>query len=668
MITHFLRPILGTILLMSTTAHAELSLEVVKNTSRSIDLTIQQANEKQSIKPNPIVDDATFLRRAYLNIIGRIPTYQEAEKFLKDTSPDKRHTLIDELVYSPGFESKMFNFYANMLRLQSNQDQFGLGWHVWLRENVKDNTPYDKLVYEMLSATGHASQNPAVGYYLRDRDMLLDNISNTAQIFLGTQIGCAQCHDHPFEDWTQKQYYQFAAFGAPIDYKSQTARDKIMEVVRYKADTDGKNRSDSPRKKRDNYMRGQSQGLRYVFRDFQRNEISTLPTKQLKLPQDYKYNDGKPGDIVSPTILFGSMPKMDSSSTGPEKMAAWVTSRDNPMFTKVIANRLWAHALGYGLVEPQDNWTERTNVSHPEVLDSLVKIMHLTNFDTRETLRVIYHTALFQRETCSFEVEGGATHDFRGPLLRRMSAEEIHDSLLTLEVGNIDDKTNKALSYRWEAYQKGINHLLELSPKDVIALGESANEVEKKTRKIRTQISTLRAQELKLKAEGDKEKAEEIRSEIASLGRQVRNIRMSASDDKMVSLSMSRNLRTKDRSELRASEMPSLYRPGSFLRDFGASDREITNSQQTFASIPQALTLLNGRETAQITDKKGSLADLLRAADGPENRLRKLFLSIYCCEPSDKEVEQFKSLLSDARDTRTLAKAMLNSKRFLFVQ
>lgn len=667
MITHFLRPILGTFLLATATAHAELSLEVVKNTSRSIDLAIQSENEKQGIKPNPIVDDTTFLRRAYLNIIGRIPTYQETQKFLKDTSEDKRHKLIDELVYSPGFESKMFNFYANMLRLQSNQDQFGLGWHVWLRENVKNNTPYDKLVYEMLSATGHASQNPAVGYYLRDREMLLDNISNTAQVFLGTQIGCAQCHDHPFEDWSQKQYYQFAAFGAPVDYKSQVAREKIMEIVRYKSGGTDKEMDDEPRKKR-NYMRNQMQGLRYVFRDFQRNEVSNVPGKQLKLPQDYKYNDGKAGDVVSPAILFGSMPKMDANATGPEKMAAWVTSRDNPMFTKVIANRLWAHALGYGLVEPLDNWTERTNISHPEALDSLVKIMHITNFDTRETLRVIYHTALFQREACDFEVEGGATHDFRGPLLRRMSAEEIHDSLLTLELGNVDAKANESLGYRWTAYKKGIDHLLEMQPKEIIALGESATEVEQKTRKLRTQISTLRTQETKLKGEGERDEAEKVRKEIASLSRQVREIRMSASDDKMVSMSLNRNLRTRDRNELRASEMPSLYRPGSFLRDFGASDREITNSQHTYASIPQALTLLNGRETAQISDKRGSLADQLRAANSAEERLRILYLSIYTCEPTSKETAQLKEMLSDDRATRTLAKAMLNSKRFIFVQ
>ena len=106
----------------------------------------------------------------------------------------------------------MFNFWADLLRLKTNHEKYGLGWHVWIRDAVEKNTPYDEFVHAMISSDGLASENPAVGYYLRDRGMLLDNISNTAQVFLGTQIGCAQCHDHPFEDVTQRQYYEFAAF------------------------------------------------------------------------------------------------------------------------------------------------------------------------------------------------------------------------------------------------------------------------------------------------------------------------------------------------------------------------------------------------------------------------------------------------------------------------
>ncbi|GAA5496212.1 hypothetical protein Rhal01_02394 [Rubritalea halochordaticola] len=668
MIVHYLRPFIGVFALISTVANAELSLEVVKNTARGIDERIQVNNAKQGIKPNPIVDDSTFVRRAYLNIIGRIPTYQETQEFIADSTPDKRHKLVDKLVYSPGFNSKMFNFYANMLRLQTNQGQFGLGWHVWLREQVNQNTPYDEIVYTMLASSGHASDNPAVGYYLRDTNMLLDNISNTAQVFLGTQIGCAQCHDHPFEDWTQKQYYQLAAFGATLEYnRSELAQKKVREVIEFKRGT-AEPVARNDRKKRRNNMRQEAQGLRNVFRDFRRNEVNYISTKQLKLPHDYPYNDGKPGDVVSPAVLFGSMPKLDASSSGTEQLAAWVTSKDNPMFSKVIANRLWAHAIGYGLVEPQDNWTERSDISHPEVLDSLVKIMHLTDFDTRETLRIIYHTALFQRETCAFELEGGAAHDFRGPLLRRMSAEEIHDSLLTLEMGNIDDKENKALNYKWTAYTKGIHHLMEMSPKEVIELGESANEVEKKTRKLRTQITELRTKEAEFKAAGETEKSAKVRRDIAKLALQARQIRMDASSDKMVSMTMTRNLRTRARTPLRASEMPAPYNPGSFLRDFGASDREITNSQHTLSSIPQALSLLNGKESAMITDKRGKLADLLNKASKAEERLNILFLSIYSTLPNEKEKEQFLSLLDDPRDTRALAKAMLTSKRFIFVQ
>ncbi|MEO1858192.1 MAG: DUF1549 domain-containing protein, partial [Rubritalea sp.] len=164
---------------------------MITNTAAEIDYIIENANKVKGIEANPIIDEATFLRRAYIAVIGRIPTYLETKSFLDNRAPTKRTELIDLLVYSPGYDSQMFNFYANLLRLQTNREQHGLGWHLWLKKAVSDNKPYDKMVFDMLSATGHCTENPAVGYHLRDRGMLLDNISNTAKIFLGTQIGCA---------------------------------------------------------------------------------------------------------------------------------------------------------------------------------------------------------------------------------------------------------------------------------------------------------------------------------------------------------------------------------------------------------------------------------------------------------------------------------------------
>lgn len=651
----------------------KLPSDVVKNTSWEIDAIIQRNNQAKNITANPIIDDATFLRRTYLNIIGRIPTYEECKTFLDDPTDDKRSTLIDQLIYSPGFNSKWFNFYANLLRVQTNQEQFGVGWHLWLREAVATNKPYDKLVYEMLTASGHCTDNPAVGYYLRDSNMLLDNISNTAQIFLGTQIGCAQCHDHPFEDWTQKQYYQLASFGAAIEYNSSHAQRKIQEVLA----TKNKGKESRSRHQRRRFNQ-EARDLGSLFRAFRKNEISLNKHKSITLPTDYKYNDGKPGDKVLPAILFGKIPERTTPIPPLTVMARWLTAKENPMFTKVIANRLWAHATGYGLVEPLDNWTERSDLSHPEVLDLLVKILHTTNYDTRETLRVIYHTTLFQRESCREEINDGRMHDFRGPLLRRMSAEEIHDSLLTLELGNIDTAQNRAMKPRWDQLCSQIDKLLKATPAQLIKLDQIADTTEEATRKMRKENQALQAAIAKAKNDGNQQLSIELQRKLTTSQQKTRQLRRNSmkqaangnaqSMEMMASMMANNQLRIRNRIPLRASELPTPFDPGSLPRDFGASDRNTTNAEHTRASIPQALTMLNGHEIERITDQRGKLADLLKQADSPDQRLDILFLSLYNAIPTKEERTFFAPLLAHPKHIRVLAKAMLTSNRFLFIQ
>jgi hypothetical protein len=649
---------------------------MITNSAAELDYIIETANKDKGIKPNPVIDDSTFLRRSYIAIIGRIPTFQETKSFLDNKSPEKRSDLIDTLIYSPGFDSQMFNFYANLLRLQTNRDQFGLGWHLWLKKAVTDNKPYDKMVFEMLSATGHCSETPAVGYHLRDRGMLLDNISNTVKIFLGTQIGCAQCHDHPFEDWTQKQYYQLAAFGSQVDYRSKSAREKIRETVSYKINKNTKQKSGSVSKKgkrqRQKLSKTESRDLYTLFRDFNKNATSTATNKNLKLPADYQYNDGKPGDVVAPQVLFGNLPNSatDSKVAPHEQLATWITSKSNSQFTQVFANRLWKHAQGYGLVEPVDNWTDRSNMSHPEVLDTLVQILYASDYDTRETLRVIFHTKLFQRASCNFEITDGRVHDFRGPLLRRMSAEQIYDSLLTMEKGNIDKLENIAQQKKWDQYTVSINNLLTATPAEIIVLDDQADIVEDSTRKYQQMARDLRLKKDKANSSGNKNEVAKIGRELSKIYKKIKEVRDKVQAEQKMEMSMipMRNLRVNDKKLLRASEMSSPFKAGSFPRDFGASDRVTTDAQHTHASIPQALIMLNGKQIERITSEKGKMANQMRSARREDQRLDVLFLSIYNKYPSKQERIDLKYVSRSRQDIKILAKAMLNSKRFLFIQ
>lgn len=658
----------------------KLPRAMVANSGAEIDYIIETANKEKKIDPNPIIDDATFLRRSYLNIIGRVPTFEETKKFLDDKRESKRADLIDELIYSPGYSSHQFNFYANLLRLKTNDEQYGLGWHQWLRDSVRMNKPYDVLVYEMLSANGHSATVPQVGYYLRDRGMLLDNISNTAQVFLGTRIGCAQCHDDPFEDWTQKQYYELAAFGAHIEYRSNEVRTKVKEVVDYKLEKSNKTKTVSVNKKdakkaqryRMNLSKQEARDLNNIFRNLNRNALASNEKKSLRLPDDYQYNDAKPKDIVTPHVLFGAVPTKGrfDANTPQEQMAAWVTSKSNPMFSKVIANRLWKQAFGYALVEPVDNWTDRSNIAHPEALDTIIQILHSTNFDTREALRVMYHTKLFQREVCKFEITDGRIHDFRGPLLRRMSAEQVYDSLITLEKGNVDEQSNEDQNEKWSNFKQSVASLLNSSPQQIIKIDNHADRVEDATREHRDLARKLRLERDTLLKEGKKAEASRVQTQLRKTYETINKIRKEkeTEESKELMMVMRNKLQVRSKTPLRASEMPTPFNPGTLARDFGASDRNTTNAQHTHASVPQALLMLNGYQISRITDQKGNLAAHIKKSRTPEERLDTLFLSIYNAYPSNDERTMLKYYARSAQDIKILAKSMLNSKRFLYIE
>ncbi len=682
--------------------------QIVRNTSSLIDQLVMKDLKEKSLTPYPVIGDTTFLRRAYIKIIGRIPTHQEAEAFLKDNSADKRARLIDNLVYSTGFNSSLFNYWADMLRLKTNQDQHGLGWHVWIRDAVDNNMPYDQFVHKMLASNGHVSKNPAVAYYLRDRNMLLDNISNTVQVFLGTQIGCAQCHDHPSEDWTQKSYYRLAAFASNVEYKTQSAQAKISETTIHLAKKEGltvfpikylnyknkkkgkkiqgnrKYNSDLEAKKIfRKFYRKVSYDLRSVFKKFNKNEVTVNNDKVLKLPQDYQYNDGKPGEVVHPAVLFGEMPKMKPGQDRLTAFADWVTNPKNPQFTKTIANRLWKRVYGYALAEPIDDWTDSTRVSHPEALAIVEKLLRTNDYDIRETLRVLYHTQLFQRQVTSVEIEGGQAYQFRGPVLMRLSAEQIHDSLITLENGNIDDRKNTQFKSKWNSYTKSINHILNTSAEMLVKIDEFTDQNEAILEDIKKEARLLRAAKDQAENDGDSEKVKELSSRLRKVYAKIKKAKekakkaaMASSDPEMIQMAemssaMNSNLKVFKKGVVRSSDLSAPSKNGNLLHQFGASDRQTSDAANTHASIPQALTLLNGREVSAVSDRKGvqgSLPALIRSARTDAERLDTLFIAIYGCYPTAAERSKYTKHMSETKTMQVFAKAMLNSKRFLFVQ
>lgn len=652
-----------------------LPLKETLKIAAEIDKLIEADLAAKELSPHLLIPDDIFLRRSYLGIVGRIPTPQEAISFLDSDTADKRTQLIETLVASPGYDSASFNYFADLLRLQTNKEQYGLGWHVWLRESLAEDKPWDDMVHEMLAADGHTAKNPAVGYYLRDRGMLLDNVSNTMQVFLGHQIGCAQCHDHPFDRWSQMEYYELASFSSGITYQSQEARNTVKMLVEDHRKKNppappkgakgkkGKKHTASRRNADKGLSRKIYQDFRIVFKDFNKNEISELSNKPIKLPEDYQYEDGDPGEEIPPATLFGEKLSNVAPEDRREAFASWVTS-GNPYFAKVFANRLWDRTFGHGLVDPVDNWSKEAETAHPKVLAYLEQVMARVDYRTRDFERILYHTSLFQRAASLEEITPGTVLAFQGPELRRMRAEEMHDSLLVLTYGNVDDKINENLADKWTAYRKSILELLSATPAELISLDKKLDAAEANKRAYQKESANLNLELRKANEAKNRKEANRIRQTLAKKRREYTQERNALS-----AMSM-RNIGRGARAQrnMRASEYPTPFRGDHLVRQFGGSDRIIPEAAADHASIPQALTLLNGNIATTTENRNSKIFEALAEISNAETRLDYLFLAFYSAYPTAEERETFGALANDKDELFTLSRAMLTSKRFLFVQ
>ncbi|HSJ03633.1 MAG TPA: DUF1549 domain-containing protein, partial [Verrucomicrobium sp.] len=400
---------------------------------------------------NPLMSDEQFVRRVFLDIAGRIPNYDETMEFLKSGAADKRAKLIDKLLESDGYTSNTFNYLAEMLRIKDRLDGAdfvrGTPYIQWMKDQIKANAPWDQIVYQMITADGKAWHNGATGYLLRDSGMLLDNLANTLTVFLGTDVSCAQCHDHPFSDWTQRQFYEMAAFfGATStqmgnkDFTNGNPTKRLTDEATKIMESNGVD----PQRYR-NLIGNVLGANRYVVNDVTENRV--------KLPHDYKYKDGKPGDPVLPKLIMWSEkdkknPSYDIVSAGVKKskkdeggvknaenlrdnFGKWMTHPSNPRFAMTIANRLWSHAFGMALTPTVRNIDNPDESYNPELLQHLSNEMVRVKFNIKEYLRILYNTKTYQREATTTELAMGEPYYFQGPVLRRMSAEQAWDSYMT---------------------------------------------------------------------------------------------------------------------------------------------------------------------------------------------------------------------------------------------
>lgn len=374
----------------AASASANSSLDAT-SLARRIDELLAASWAAEKVEPAPAADDAEFLRRVYLDLAGKIPSVGEARAFLDDANPEKRRVLVEHLLGRATYQAHVGRTLRDLMlpgasaniQLQFLNTQFD----AWLRLRLADNVPYDQLVRDVLTYAPsgpinvRGSQNlnePSPAAFYQFNEQKPENLAaSTARLFLGVQLECAQCHNHPFAKWKREEFWSLAAF-----FGTTNLRGPGNAVTSL---TDGNDR-----------------------RGIQIPGTSTT---------------------VPPRLLGGTEPDWQPGESTRGRLARWVTSAENPYFARAAANRLWAHFFGRGLVDPVDDLDDSNPPSHPAALDELTRQFVYHEFDLKYLVRTITATRAYQLSSQTTHAsQDEPTHFARMPL-RSMTAEQLFDSL-----------------------------------------------------------------------------------------------------------------------------------------------------------------------------------------------------------------------------------------------
>lgn len=332
------------------------------------------------IPPSPVCDDSTFLRRVTLDIGGRLPTDEESTAFLASTDPVKRDRVIDDLLKSPDYADFFASKWTNLLKNRRDDTSdivSNFAFHAWVRDGLLANKPYDQFVRELLAATGTVIDNPPVAWYKRVKEPK-DQIEDVAQLFLGVRMQCAQCHHHPFERWSQDDYYSLAAFFSQVGRKPSSTRGEDL-----------------------------------IF-----HKRGTATATNIKT-----------GIALKPAALSDSIPEIAPDFDPRLKLADWMSSPQNPFFAKSLVNRYWKHFFQRGLIEPEDDIRDSNPPTNPELLAALEQHFITSGFDLKDLVRVIARSNAYQLSAVPNRDNIVDRQNYSRYYPRRLQAEVLLDAI-----------------------------------------------------------------------------------------------------------------------------------------------------------------------------------------------------------------------------------------------
>jgi hypothetical protein len=378
------------VILIGRAVVAATPAEVARAIDREIDARLADYN----IAASELADDAEFLRRVCLDITGRIPTAERAAAFLDSSDADKRQKLIDELLDNANYGQHFSTIWTNLINAAGSPPRsMQSSFRDWLANKFNQGQGWDQIVRELLASEGLATESPAT-YFVRANTAEPGMLASTsAQFFLGVQIQCAECHDHPFTEWRQSDYWGLAVFFS-----------RLREV----SVKGGKQLSEEPQAGKKPAVNVPGAGI-------------VIPTAG--------GNKGA-GNVVMAKYLGGEKPDLPSEGAIRLSLASWVTAADNPYFAKAAVNRLWAHFFGRGFFNPVDDFQADLPVSHPQLLAMLAQEFASSGHDLKHLIRCICSSQAYQRTSRPLPENKDDARLFSHMAVKVMSPEAMYNSLI----------------------------------------------------------------------------------------------------------------------------------------------------------------------------------------------------------------------------------------------
>ncbi len=658
-----------------------------------LDDLLRRENAETGVITTETIGDDAFLRRATIDLIGRIPTMKEVREF-QNWGEDRRAKLIEKLTSHPRFADRWTIFMADMLRIRSNVTG-GNQLLAYIHGSLEQGKPYDELVRELISASGRANSNPAVGYILGDDAAPMELAAATSQIFLGVRIGCAMCHDHPFDDWEQKHFYDLAAFfGKTKKIQSRrqggavytTEGDEMMVLwpPEDKAAPDKRRpvkpkfpfQMSDPGTTPPHIKRFEAVRLARAQRNSGEDEAASLDALLDSVEPDL----GKPGDPVLEEAkeesrklnVHGDIYRSSELRT---QLADLITDPRNDYFARAFVNRVWAELVGHGFVEPLDNFSDYNGLHHPSTLDFLAQEFIASGYDFRTLVRIITLSDVYRRSALpaetDIEIREKSELNFAAAPTRRMISEVLYDSIAI--AGHLED-------FKWPkgANNKEVSREIRVPTGEYTILKPDETQpvmmAEKKPMRddgydLESSLkidfnSVLNSSEQAELATMRMESDEAIKAREMAAMREEQERRVMKFKTETVTETVDDNPRFDS-----AMRMATPAPPAHFLRVFGQPARTgLGEFRDDASSLRQQLLMLNGRMTHEAS-RVGTLEPIHRLLKKDQDlAIDWAYQEILTRLPNDEEKADARTIVNNsAEGMADLRWALLNSNEFRFL-